>query len=158
MPSPFVSSELAVEDAWTDYNGHMNMAYYNVLFDRCADQAFLEFGMGPDYAATRKLTVYTAEIHVCYVRELHAGDRATCTFHLLDHDEKRIHFYQELQHVDGWLAATSEVLALHIDMAGPKVSPMPPDVFGKVEAMRESHAGLPAPERAGRAIGIRRKD
>lgn len=155
--APFVSSELSVEDAWTDYNGHMNMAYYNVLFDRCADQAFLEFGMGPDYAEARRLTAYTAEIHVCYVRELHAGDRVTCTFQLLDHDDKRIHFFQELHHVDGWLAATSEVLTLHIDMAGPKVIPFPDDVLERVRAMRVAHAHLAVPDRAGRTIAIRRK-
>ena len=113
--------------------------------------------MGPDYAKTRRLTIYTAEIHVCYVRELHLGDRVTCSFHLVDRDDKRLHVYQELRHVDGWLSATSEVLSLHIDMAGPKVAPFPPDVKEKVDAMAAAHAALPRPERAGRSIGIRRK-
>ena len=78
-------------------------------------------------------------------------------FQLLDCDEKRIHSFQELRHVDGWLSATCEVLMLHVDMAGPKVAPFPPDIRQKVEAMRAAHAGLPRPERAGRSIGIRRK-
>ena len=82
--------------------------------------------MGPDYAKERKLTVYTAEVHVCYVRELHLGDRVTVTFQLLDHDEKRLHVYQEIRHVDGWLAATSETLSLHVDMAARKSRPFPP--------------------------------
>jgi acyl-CoA thioesterase FadM len=90
-PAPFVSRVLEVEKDWIDYNGHMNMAYYNVLFDRCADEAFELLGMGPKYAGERRLTTYTAEIHVCYVRELHLGDKVTCTFHMLDHDEKRFH-------------------------------------------------------------------
>lgn len=155
--APFVSSVMEVDKAWIDYNGHMNMAYYNVLFDRCGDEAFEGLGMGPDYAKTRRLTIYTAEIHVCYVRELHLGDRVTCSFHLVDHDAKRLHVYQELRHVDGWLSATSEVLSLHIDMAGPKVAPFPPDVKAKVEAMAAAHAALPRPERTGRSIGIARK-
>lgn len=156
-PAPFVSRVMEVEKDWIDYNGHMNMAYYNVLFDRCSDEAFELMGMGPAYARTRKLTVYTAEVHVCYVRELHLGDRVTATFHLLDHDDKRLRHYQELFHVDGWLAATCEVLTLHIDMGGPKVAPFPPDVLAKVEALRTAHAALPMPERAGRSIGIKRK-
>jgi acyl-CoA thioester hydrolase len=155
--APFVSRVMEVEPAWIDYNGHLNMAYYNVLFDRCADDAFEVLGLGPDYARQRKLTTYTAEIHVCYVRELHLGDKVTGTFHLLDHDDKRMHFYEELVHRDGWLAATSEVLALHIDMTGPKVAPYPPDILANIEAMRAAHAGLPWPERAGRSIAIRRK-
>lgn len=156
-PAPFVSSDMEVDKAWIDYNGHMNMAYYNVLFDRCGDEAFELLGMGPDYANTRRLTVYTAEIHVCYVRELHLGDRVTCSFHLVDCDEKRLHVYQELRHADGWLSATSEVLSLHVDMAGPKVAPFPADVKAKVDAMLAAHAALPRPERIGRSIGIRRK-
>ena len=153
----FVSRPLEIEPAWIDYNGHLNMAYYNVLFDRCADEAFELLGMGPKYAEQRRLTTYTAEVHICYVRELHLGDTVTCTFQLLDNDEKRFHVFQELHHVDGWLAATSEVLTLHVDMAGPKVCPFPPEVLAKIEAMRAAHAGLPRPERAGRSIGIRRK-
>lgn len=157
MSAPFVSNPMEIEKDWIDYNGHLNMAYYNVLFDRASDQAFEILGMGPDYARQRKLTIYTAEVHVCYVQELHLGDRVTATFHLLDHDAKRLRAYQEIRHLDGWLAATSETLSLHIDMSGPKVAPFPADVAAKVEAMRAAHAGLPMPERAGRSIGIRRK-
>lgn len=157
IPTPFVSRVMEIEKDWIDYNGHLNMAYYNVLFDRCSDEAFEIMGMGPDYAKTRKLTIYTAEVHVCYVQELHLGDRVTATFHLIDHDEKRLRAYQEIRHVDGWLAATSESLSLHVDMAGPKVAPFPADIQAKVETMRAAHASLAMPERAGRAIGIKRK-
>lgn len=157
ISAPFVSRVMAIEKDWIDYNGHLNMAYYNVLFDRAADDAFEVMGLGPSYARDRKLTIYTAEVHVCYVQELHLGHQVTVTFHLIDHDDKRLRAYQEIRHVDGWLAATSESLSLHIDMSGPKVAPFPPDIMIKVEAMRAAHAGLPMPERAGRSIGIRRK-
>jgi acyl-CoA thioester hydrolase len=156
IPAPFVSRVMDIEKDWIDYNGHLNMAYYNVLFDRCSDDAFELMGMGPAYVG-RRLTIYTAELHVCYVRELHLGDRVTVTFQLLDHDEKRLRAYQEIHHVDGWLAATSEQLALHVDMSGPKVAPFPADIIARVEALRAAHASLPMPERAGRSIGIRRK-
>ncbi|MEW9836690.1 thioesterase family protein [Mesorhizobium marinum] len=155
--APFVSSAIEVEKGWIDYNGHLNMAYYNVIFDRGGDEAAEELGLGPTYARERRFTTYTAEVHVCYVRELHLGDKVTVSFQLLDHDEKRLHAYQEMRHADGWLAATSETLALHVDMAGPKVAPFPPDVVAKIEAMRAAQAALPRPERAGRAIGIRRR-
>ncbi len=155
--APLVSRVQSIEEQWIDYNGHLNMAYYNVLFDRGADEAFEAMGMGPSYAAERRLTTYTAELHVCYVRELHLGDKVTVSFQMIDHDEKRFHTFQELHHVDGWLAATAEVLTLHVDMSGPKVAPFPPDVKEKVEAMQAAHAELPIPERVGRSIGIRRK-
>jgi acyl-CoA thioester hydrolase len=123
IAAPVVSKIMGIQDDWIDYNGHLNMAYYNVLFDKCADDAFELMGMGPTYAKERRLTVYTAEIHVCYVQELHLSHKVVGTFQLLDSDNKRLRAYQELRHVDGWLAATSEVLTLHIDMSGPKVAP-----------------------------------
>lgn len=157
MGEPHVSHVFEIEQGWIDYNGHMNMAYYPLLFDRALDEVSGYLGMGPDYAATRRLTTYTAEIHLCYVRELRPGDRVTVATRLLDHDEKRLHFYQEIHHLDGWLSATCETLTLHVDMGGPKVAPFPPDVMERVERLAAAHAGLPAPQRAGRAIAIRRR-
>lgn len=151
------SDWMGLEPGWIDYNGHLNMAYYNVLFDRSADQAFGAMGFGPHYARDRRHTTYSAELHVCYVRELHLGSRVRSSFQLIDHDEKRLHGYQELFHEDGWLAATAETLTLHVDMSGPKVAPMPADIAAKVAAMAAAHAGLPRPARVGRGIGIRRK-
>ncbi len=155
--APFVSEPLDIEKDWIDYNGHLNMAYYNVLFDRGADRALDILGIGASYARERRMTIYTAEVHVCYVQELHLDHKVKVSFHLLDYDEKRLRAYQEIRHVDGWLAATSETLSLHVDMNGPKVAAFPADVLANIEAMRTAHAGLPMPERAGRAIGIRRK-
>lgn len=154
---PFVSSPMTIEPAWTDYNGHMNMAYYNVLFDRGLEQVFDLLGMGADYAKNRRLTFYTAEIHVCYVRELHENETVRVSSQLLDHDVKRMHFYQEIRHEDGWLAATSESVILHIDMSGPKVAPFSDDVSPRIEEMARAHAELPIPERVGRKISLARK-
>ena len=131
--APLATSELGIQPDWIDYNGHLNMAYYSVLFDRSVDDAFELLGMGPNYAKKRRLTTYTAEFHICYLRELHLEHRVSGRFHLLDYDAKRLHIFQELYHVDGWLAATAETLTLHIDMSGPKAAPFPPDILERVE-------------------------
>ncbi|WP_158964216.1 thioesterase family protein [Chachezhania sediminis] len=157
LAAPFTSDPMTVKPEWIDYNGHLNMAYYNVIFDTGVDKCYEAMGFGPDYAATRKLTTYTAEFHVRYVREIHEGDIVTVTTQLIDFDDKRIHTYQEIIHSDGWVAATAEGLGLHIDMTGPKVAPMPEDVYAKVKAMHEAHAALPRPASIGKPIGIRRK-
>ena len=155
-PAPFRSREMKVLPEWIDFNGHLNMAYYNVLFDQGVDQAYAEIGFGPDYQRSG-CTTYVAEFHVCYLRELHEGDSVYTTFQLLDHDEKRFHSFQELWHVDGWLAATAEGLTLHVDQSGPRVAPMPQHILARLDAMRRSHAKLPTPAQAGRSISIRRK-
>lgn len=157
MPAPHRSRTMIVEPDWIDYNGHLNMAYYNVLFDRGADDLFELFGFGPDYRRDTNHTTFSAEFHVCYLRELHEGDRVYVTSQLLDFDEKRFHFYQELYHADGWLSATGEGLGLHIDLSGPRVAPMPPRALEAMRALHAEHAQLPWPERAGRRIGIPRK-
>ncbi|MEK1887179.1 MAG: thioesterase family protein [Phyllobacterium sp.] len=151
------SALIPIEKEWIDYNGHLNMAYYNVVFDRGGDEFLAELGFGPKYAAERKLTIYTAEVHICYVQELHLDDVVTVTSQLIDYDGKRLHTYNEIIHQDGWVAATCEVLSLHVDMSGPKVTPFPEDVLPKLAFYKEAHARLPTPARAGRAIGIKKK-
>ncbi|MEL6618923.1 MAG: thioesterase family protein [Pseudomonadota bacterium] len=157
MTTPFRSSVMTVKPEWIDYNGHLNMAYYNVLFDQAADQIYEQMGFGPDYQARTGNTTYTAEFHLSYVRELHVNDRVTVTFQMVDCDAKRFHSYQEIHHEDGWLAATGEAMTLHVDQSGPRVAPMPDDVFARVDALRAAHAALPRPLRVGASIGIRRK-
>lgn len=156
-PGLFISRQHEIEKEWIDYNGHLNMAYYMVLFDRGGDELFHLLGMGADYAATQRLTTYTAEAHICYVRELHLGHKISCSAQIIDFDEKRLRLYQEMRHEDGWLAATAETLTLHVDMSGPRVTPFSPDVLDRIKAMHEQHAVLAVPERAGRSIGIRRR-
>ncbi|WP_417728935.1 thioesterase family protein [Roseovarius sp.] len=151
---PFLSSFHTVEEGWIDFNGHMNMGYYTVLFDRCADEAFKTMGFGPDYRATRNLTTFSAEFHIRYLREVKRGDRLRSSFYLLDHDPKRFHSFQELYHSDGWIAATGEGLTLHVDITGPRVVPMPGDVATRVAAMAAAHATLPRPDGIGSRIGI----
>lgn len=61
--APHISRIFDIEEEWIDYNGHLNMAYYTVLFDRASDEVSERLGMGPAYAKARRLTTYTAEIH-----------------------------------------------------------------------------------------------
>jgi acyl-CoA thioester hydrolase len=147
--APFVSSIMRVDPAWIDYNGHLNMAYYNVLFDRAVDEAYELLGIGPDYVKQRRRSLYTAEVHVRFLRELHAGDPVRATFQLIAYDSKRLHYFEQLvQATEGYLAATSENLAIHVDM--------PPGVLDRLSKMAASHARLPRPQAAGRSVGMKR--
>ena len=153
--APFVSSVMRVEPAWIDYNGHLNMAYYNVLFDRAVDEVFTLLGCGPDYVAARGHSCFTAEAHVRYLRELRAGDPVRVTYQLIDADRKRLHAFEQLFHAEeGWISATSEIMSLHVDMARRKAANFPADVAQRIEAMKKSHARLPRPEALGRPIAM----
>ena len=153
--APFVSSPMRVEKQWIDYNGHLNMAYYHVLFDRAVDEAYELIGIGHDYLKLHNHSTFTAEAHVRYLRELHEGDPVRVTFQLLDFDSKRFHYFEQLFHAtEGWVSATSENLILHIDMAAKKVAPFPDTIMRSLAAMKAAHERLPRPEAAGRRIAM----
>jgi acyl-CoA thioester hydrolase len=153
--APFVSSVMKVEDAWIDYNGHLNMAYYNVLFDRAVDEAYELLGCGLGYLEQTRHSTFTAEVHVRYLRELHAGDPVRVTFQLLDFDAKRMHYFEQLFHAqEGWLSATSENMTLHVDMTAKKTAPFPQFIMARLGRMKAAHAHLPAPDGVGRRIAM----
>jgi acyl-CoA thioester hydrolase len=156
--APFVSSVTRVEPAWIDYNGHLNMAYYNVLFDRAVDEVLELLGCGEDYVKSRRQSWFTAEVHVRYLRELRADEPVRVTFQLLDYDAKRMHFFEQLFHAaDGWVSATSENMALHVDMGAGKTAAFPSDIADGLGRMKAAHAKLPVPEAAGRRIAMSRR-
>jgi acyl-CoA thioester hydrolase len=151
--APFVSSAMRVEPQWIDYNNHLNVAYYSLLFDRAVDECFALLGIGEDYVRARKASLFTAEAHIGYRRELSLGESVRMTLQLLDFDEKRLHYFMEMRHAqDGWLAAPSENMSLHVDMRQRKVAAFPEDVLATLSLMKAAHSRLAFPEGAGRRI------
>lgn len=157
VETPVFGPEMTLKPEWIDYNDHLNMAYYNVLFDVSLDAMLEQVGIGETYRETTTFSVMTAEVHVNYVRELRSDARVRVAMRLVDFDEKRIHCYEELYHVDGWLAAACEVMVLHVDLEKRKVAPMPETIQANLAAMLEAHQALPPTRYMGRSIGIKRK-
>ena len=157
-PGPFLASVMQIEPQWIDYNGHLNMAYYNVMFDRAIDELWLQLGIGPAYMKARLGSTFTAECHVRYLREIHLGDPVQVSILLLGADEKRLHTFEELRHAsEGWLSATSENMTIHIDMTARRTAPFPPDIRQRIAAVAKAHATLRRPEGIGRNIAMRSK-
>ena len=154
-PAPFLASVMQIEPQWIDYNGHLNMAYYNVMFDRAIDELWLKLGIGPGYMKERHGSTFTAECHVRYLREIHLGDPVQVSILLVAADAKRLHTFEELRHAsEGWLSATSENMTIHIDMNARKTAPFPPDIRARVEALAEAHRGIARPEGIGRKVAM----
>jgi acyl-CoA thioester hydrolase len=147
-----------VEADWIDYNGHLNMAFYHVMFDRAVDHVYDRLDIGAAYVAEEQGSCFTMEVHVNYINELVLNDPVAITFQLLDHDSKRLHYYQEMVHAEtGELAATSEQLAMHVDMKQRASAPFPARQMQAIEELMSLHESLPRPERVGRRMGIRHK-
>lgn len=155
MPLPFYHATIAPE--WIDYNGHMNMAYYVLAFDRASDAFFDHLDIGAAYRRATHHSLFALEAHVTYERELRVGDGFAIETRLVDADRKRLHlFHRMLKEESGETAATLEVMGLHVDLAGPRGAPFPETATMRIEALLAEHRLLPPPPQLGRKIGMRR--
>jgi len=149
---------LAVAPEHIDPNGHMNVGYYSVLFDKALDLPWEALGMGYTSIAASGCSTFALETHVTYQRELHEGDPLDFTFQLLDFDAKRIHCFMTMLHArERWLAATSESISICIDMTTRRSTTWPDDQIARLRVLRAAHSQRPRPPEVGRVIGIRRK-
>lgn len=148
------SEPFAVEMGWLDANGHLNMAYYHVMFDRTVDLAFEALGCGNAYREAHGASIFNVETHVVYRREVHGHDRVRVSFQLLGRDDKRLHGCQTMMRLGGVeeLVATSESLFVHVDLASRHAAPLPAGVVAAADRMILRHSIAGAPRHAGRRI------
>jgi acyl-CoA thioester hydrolase len=143
---------------YIDPNGHMNVGYYSVLFDKALDLPWEVLGLGYAGIKAGGRSSFALETHVTYQRELHEGDPLDFTFQVLDFDPKRIHYFMTMLHArERWLAATSESISICIDMATRRSITWPDDQVARLRVVHSAHRQRPRPAEAGRTIGIRRK-
>ena len=119
----FLSSQKIVKD-WIDYNNHMNVSYYLLIFDKYgADILNDTFKMGEHSARTTGKSTMIVESHITYNQELKMNDEVDVNLVFFDHDKKRLHYKMEMIHKQKqYLASTIEVLALYVDLNTRKVS------------------------------------
>ncbi|MDX5364742.1 MAG: thioesterase family protein [Pseudazoarcus pumilus] len=147
-----------VLDEWLDHNGHMNVAYYLLVFDRATDCFHALLGKNADYTRRTGCSTFALEMHLTYERELLPRAPYAVRTQLVDHDHKRIHMLHRMFHAEeGWLAATNESISMHIDMGARRSTPFPPEITTRLERLAAAHADLPDDGHIGRRVGIRRK-
>ena len=151
-------SGFVVPPAYIDPNGHMNIGYYSLLFDKALDLPWEILGLGSAGIEQTGRSSFAMESHVTYQHEVREGDALDFTFQLIDFDAKRIHYFMTMLHArERWLAATSESISICIDMTTRRSTTWPEDRFSRLRALHEAHARRPRPAEIGRLIGIRRK-
>ena len=112
-----------IKKEWTDYNNHMNMAYYVLVFDQIWEVMLEKFKMGENSAKTTKMSTMVVETHTTYNNEVKEGDEVEINLTFFDHDKKRLHFKMEMiEKSSKKLSATLESLSLYIDLNRRKVS------------------------------------
>ena len=117
----FLKSEKVIKE-WTDYNGHLNVAFYVHIFDIAADVMLDSFKMGGESAKENQKTTFVAEMYTAYKQEVRLGEEIETHLTYVDHDKKRIHYRLSMFHKEKkYLAATNEVLPLYVDLKQRKV-------------------------------------
>ncbi|RZO49728.1 MAG: thioesterase [Candidatus Pelagibacterales bacterium] len=107
---------------YTDYNNHLNVAFYVRIFDIAADIMLDNFKMGGESAKKDKKTTFVAEMHTIYNQEVRLGEEVETHVTYVDHDKKRIHYKLSMFHKEKkYLAATNEVISLYVDLSKRKV-------------------------------------
>ena len=155
--TPVVSPLRTVPAEWIDYNGHMNVGYYSLAFDKGVDVLLDLVGVGAAFTRETRMGPYVLQNHLHYLDEVLEGETFRIELRVLDCDAKRFHLFAEMRNAGGGVAATSEQLATNVDLETRRSAPYPDWAVARFEDLRRAHAGLPRPAQAGASIGIRRK-
>ncbi|MBM3604889.1 MAG: carnitine 3-dehydrogenase [Alphaproteobacteria bacterium] len=148
-----ITATRQVPVSWTDYNGHMNEAYYLEAASQATDRFMELIGADAAYVASGH-SYFTVENHIRYLDEIHAGDRLTITTQVLAGQGKRLHLFHRLWRDNDTLAATVESMLLHTDLSTRRTSEPRAGVSKALTRWVARHAEMPA-EGAGRSVGER---
>ena len=154
--SLFSNCRLSVLPEWIDYNGHMNVGFYGVAFDKATDVLLEHVGAGEEYRHKANASTFVLEAHLTYDREVGEGDLLRFETLVVDADQKRMHVFHTMYHdAEGYLAATNELMIIHVDLSIRRASRFPLEIYTKIDNMVAKSRGFERPTRMGRIISIR---
>ena len=120
---PLLLNSTKIINEWTDYNNHMNLSYYILVFDKAAEKVLSKFKMGEEAALKTKRSTMVVETHTTYNNEVKEDEDVDVYLSYCNHDKKRLHYKLEMyEKTKNVLSATTEVLALYIDLNNRKVT------------------------------------
>jgi acyl-CoA thioester hydrolase len=148
----------AIQPEWIDYNGHVRDAYYALIVSVAIDALMDRIGLDEGYRAGTGCTIYTLEMHLNYLKEVHQSDTAAVSLRIIAADHKRIHAAFEITRSGkAGVAATAEVMLLHVRQESGQVAsqPFPPQVSSAIAQLQTASATLPAEGPGSRRMELR---
>ncbi|QLH41011.1 MAG: thioesterase family protein [Defluviicoccus sp.] len=144
-----------VRPEWVDYNGHMNVAYYVLVFDHATDATLDALGLGETYRIVHGCSVFVGDMHVTYRQEVGAGDALIVTTRLLARDAKRLILFHEMRSNGGdGVVASNEVLCVHVDLATRRSAPWPQEGAASLDRALAADGRDSPPLLAGRSVRL----
>ena len=120
--SVYLKSQKIIEE-WVDYNNHLNMAYYVLIFDQGCEVILEKFKMGATSAKIEKKSTMVVETNTQYISEVKEGDEVDIMLTFFDHDKKRLHLKIEMiEKKEKKISASMEWLSLYVDLENRKVT------------------------------------
>lgn len=155
----FAAGTYTVPAEWLDYNGHMNIGYYGLAFYRAVEGWYDDWmDLGAGYAKREQCGPFALQSNEHYLDELREGEAFDVDLLMLDCDDKRWHMIMTItKSATGDIAATSELIFIHVDLKTRRSTPLPHRQRVRLEQMRMAQAGLARPQQVGAPLGIRRK-
>jgi acyl-CoA thioester hydrolase len=156
LPSPLFTT--SVDPTWIDYNGHMNDAYYALVFSRTGDKLLEAIGLETQGRDRTSRTIYTTTLTIHYHHEVTEGEVLAADARLLEYDAKRLRIWFEMRNAGGTVVASSEQVYLCVDQSGekPRAASFLPEQQAAIAAIAAQTADLPWPKAAGRGISLKR--
>ena len=150
--------ETAIQAEWIDYNGHVRDAYYGLIVSLATDALMDRVGLDEAYRTRSGCTLYTLEMHLNYLQEVHQSDTAVVGLRIAGADHKRIHAAFEISRSGkAGVAATAEVMLLHVRQQNAQVAsaPFSPQVSSALAQLQAASAALPAEGPGSRRMELR---
>ena len=154
VSKPITTGQRTVPLDWTDYNGHMNEARYLNAFGDCTDRFMKLIGCDADYVATGG-SYFTAETHIRYIDEVHAGARIDIKTQLILGEGKKMHLWHEMFEGER-LIATGEHMLIHVSLETRKPSDPGAVIEANLTRIADGHRALERPAAAGSSVGVRK--
>jgi acyl-CoA thioester hydrolase len=148
----------AIQPEWIDYNGHVRDAYYALIVSLAIDALMDRVGLDAGYRERTGCTIYTLEMHLNYLQEVHQSDTAAVGMRVIAADHKRIHAAFEITRSGkAGVAATAEAMLLHVRQERGQVAsaPFPPQVSSAIAQLQAASATLPAEGPGSRRMELR---
>lgn len=138
---------------WIDHNGHMNAGYYLVAFDDATGPWTAFLGIDPTYRRSRRRSTFSIDCHLTWLRELPEGAPIVIEAELLGFDDKKYHTFMRMLHAEeGYVAATHELLSIHIDLDTRRSTLFPREIHERFEEVLRTQGRIAGSEDVGRVI------
>ena len=156
--TPIILPDQQVLEEWLDYNGHMNVAFYTLAFDKSLD-IFLEdiLGIGETHAYENNQGPFVVQAHYHYLNEMKLNEKFNVRLFVVDCDKNKMHLCLEIYSLlqEKVISVVEQVL-INVNLKLRKSETYPLWAFERLLKIRNIHRNASLPSAFGKSIGLKK--